>query len=235
MNTFPRRPAAPFPFLALLCAACAQVAEQPLPDGGLPQPPHVAEVQPAPGAIAASARFHVAFSAPMDESLLLVDADHSETVVLVRAGDAEIVAAALAHGKLTARLRALLLAAHAAVGASAESIDLAPDQPLPAGEIFLLERLPDGLAAAARLMRIADVPADQLDPGRIEADRGSDDFIIADIVAVDLPARAATQNMGRRKQAAQFVIALAAREHLARAEIKYQRSVFHFRLDRTPP
>jgi hypothetical protein len=138
MNTFPRRPAAPFPFLALLCAACAQVAEQPLPDGGLPQPPHVAEVQPAPGAIAASARFHVAFSAPMDESLLLVDADHSETVVLVRAGDAEIVAAALAHGKLTARLRALLLAAHAAVGASAESIDLAPDQPLPAGEIFLL-------------------------------------------------------------------------------------------------
>jgi hypothetical protein len=137
MNAFPRRPAAPLPFLVLL-GACAQVAEQPLPDGGLPQPPHVADVQPAPGAIAASARFHVSFSAPMDESLLLVDAEHSETVVLVPAGDAEVVAAALAHGKLTARLRALLLAAHAAVGPSAESIDLAPDQPLPTGEIFLL-------------------------------------------------------------------------------------------------
>lgn len=128
--------------LAALCAAalgaCAQIDQAPPPQAGLPSPPQVSDVLPAPGPVNASARFHVAFSRPMDGSLLLVDANHSETVVLVRAADADAVAAALSHGKLTSRLRAQLLPAHAQVDAEARAIDLAPDQPLAAGEFFLL-------------------------------------------------------------------------------------------------
>lgn len=140
---------------ALCCAAlvgCAQVDQASPLDGGVGVQPQVADVQPQPGPVAASARFHLAFSQRMDDSLLLVDANHSETVVLVRAADADVVASALSHGKLTTRLRALLLAAHAAVDPEARAIDLTPDQPLPAGEIFLLvaSRLKD--AAGRKLL-----------------------------------------------------------------------------------
>ena len=128
-------------FLVLLLAlasGCAQVTEQSAMDGGSAGPPRVAEVDPVPGAIPATAIFHVAFSLPMDASLLLSDADHSETVALVHAPDAELVAAAMAHGKLTARVRALLVAARATIDAQALSLDLTPDQPLAARDFFLL-------------------------------------------------------------------------------------------------
>lgn len=146
-----RRPAALLTLCAVALGACAQVDQAPPSEAGLPSPPQVADVLPQPGPVTPAARFHVAFSRPMDASLLLADASHSEAVVIVRAADADAVAAALARGKLSSRQRALLLPAHAQVDAEARAIDLAPDQPLAPGEIFLLvaSRLKD--AAGRRL------------------------------------------------------------------------------------
>jgi hypothetical protein len=124
--------------LILLCWGCAQVDMPGAVDAGVLQPLRVADVQPSPGLVDAAARFHVAFSAPMDASLLLVDADHSETVVLVGAASVELVAAALSHGRLSAHLRALLVPAHTVLDSPAEALDLVPDQPLAAGDWWLL-------------------------------------------------------------------------------------------------
>lgn len=124
--------------LALFFCGCAQVDPQSAPDKGGFQPLRVAEVQPPPGQVDPAARFRVAFSAPMDASLLLADADHSETVVLVGEGSVELVAAALAHGRLSAHARAALVPAHASLDSPGESVELVPDHPLPAGEWWLL-------------------------------------------------------------------------------------------------
>jgi hypothetical protein len=124
--------------LILLCWGCAQVDLQGGADAGVLQPLRVAEVQPSPGPVDRAARFRVVFSAPMDASLLLVDADHSETVVLVGAASVELVAAALSHGRLSAHLRSAIVPAHAALDSPGEALDLVPDQPLPAGEWWLL-------------------------------------------------------------------------------------------------
>jgi len=135
MNRSPFHRATP---LILLCWGCAQVDMQGGADAGALQPLRVADVQPSPGPVDAAARFRVAFSAPMDASLLLIDADHSETVVLVGAASVELVAAALSHGRLSAHLRAALVPAHAVLDSPGEALDLVPDQPLAAGEWWLL-------------------------------------------------------------------------------------------------
>ncbi|GAC1348386.1 MAG: hypothetical protein NVSMB23_29350 [Myxococcales bacterium] len=123
---------------ALAFCACAQVDLQSGVDGGVPAALRVADVQPPPGPVAASSRFQVVFSAPMDASLLLADADHSDTVVLVAPANVELVAAALAHGRLSSRVRAALVPAHAALDPPGQALELVPDQPLAAGEWWLL-------------------------------------------------------------------------------------------------
>ena len=65
-----------------ILAGCGKVASPALPPDAGPSQPTVEDVDPAPGAIAASARFTVRFSAAMDEGQLLAPSGRSESVVL---------------------------------------------------------------------------------------------------------------------------------------------------------
>lgn len=117
--------------------ACAQIVSDG-PDGGAVVFPDVSEVAPAPGAVAADARFRVSFTAAMDLSLLLVEPSRSETVGLAPQADADLVFSAMNHGKLTVAQRALLVAAAAISTADARTIELQPAAPLKAGAYALL-------------------------------------------------------------------------------------------------
>ncbi len=122
--------------LALL-QACAQVTGE-TADAGLPTGPVVSSIEPAPGAVAASASFRVTFSAPMDASLLLLQPKRSDCVVLVAEANVELVAAALNHGKLTSSLVALLVDTAAEVSKDESQITLKPKAPLAGGGYFVV-------------------------------------------------------------------------------------------------
>src|SRR2546426_5870304 len=66
-----------------ILAGCGKVSAPALPPDGGPSQPTVEDVDPAPGAVAAGARFTVRFSAAMDEGQLLAPSGRSETVALV--------------------------------------------------------------------------------------------------------------------------------------------------------
>jgi len=117
--------------------ACAQIVSD-ASDGGAVAFPDVAEVTPAPGAVAADSRFHVSFTAAMDLSLLLVEPTRSETVGLATQGDADLLFSAMNHGKLTVAQRSLLVAAAAVSAADARAIDLQPAALLKPGSYALL-------------------------------------------------------------------------------------------------
>ena len=146
-----------------LLAACALVAgcarmEPPAggPDGGTAGPPRIADLQPPPGEVEPEARFHVVFSEPMDEGVLLASTGRSETVVLAPDALVERAAAAIEHSRLSAEERSLLVSARASISAGAAELDLSPEKPLSPGGYWLLAstRLKDAaghhLQAAAR-------------------------------------------------------------------------------------
>ena len=121
-----------------ILAGCGKVASPALPPDAGPSQPTVEDVDPAPGAIAASARFTVRFSAAMDEGQLLAPSGRSETVALAAEADVERAAAAIEHAPLSAHERTLLIPAEAAVASDRRSISLAPDSPLLPGGHYLL-------------------------------------------------------------------------------------------------
>ena len=121
-----------------ILAGCGKVASPALPPDAGPSQPTVEDVDPAPGAIAASARFTVRFSAAMDEGQLLAPSGRSETVALAAEADVERAAAAIEHAPLSAHERTLLIPAEAAVASDRRSISLAPDSPLLPGGYYLL-------------------------------------------------------------------------------------------------
>lgn len=130
--------------LAVLClslAACARVdgdLASGADAGATPVPPRVLSVDPTPGTVEAQTTvFTVLFSAPMDPVQLLAG-DRSETVVLVAEPDATELAAALARPHLTARERARLVPARAALRQGGAAVELALDGPLAPGSYFLL-------------------------------------------------------------------------------------------------
>ena len=121
-----------------ILAGCGKVASPALPPDAGPSQPTVEDVDPAPGAIAASARCTVRFSAAMDEGQLLAPSGRSESVVLAAEADVERAAAAIEHAPLSAHERTLLVPAEAGVASDRRSILLAPDSPLLPGEYYLL-------------------------------------------------------------------------------------------------
>jgi hypothetical protein len=125
-------------------------------DGGTAGPPRIADLQPPPGEVEPEARFHVVFSEPMDEGVLLASTGRSETVVLAPDDLVERAAAAIEHSRLSAEERSLLVAARASISGGAAEVDLSPEKPLSPGGYWLLAstRLKDAaghhLQAAAR-------------------------------------------------------------------------------------
>jgi hypothetical protein len=136
------RPAPPVPWvlaLALFCAGplgCAKMDAAALGDAG--PLPSVAQVLPSPGPVTAPAAFQVSFSTPMDPSLLLSDVDQSETLGLVPLAQAEVMAAALGHSRLTAREKALLVPAQVVLDDQAATLTLAPLSSLAPADYALL-------------------------------------------------------------------------------------------------
>lgn len=130
--------------LPAVLAACARASSLDLPaaDAGSDEL-RVASVEPEPGPVDGTARFTVRFSAPMDEGLLIAGTGRSETVVLAAGANVELAAAALSHGHVTARERALFVPAAATIATDASALELAPDAPLSPG--------PHALLVAARL------------------------------------------------------------------------------------
>src|SRR3989454_9226365 len=121
-----------------ILAGCGKVSAPALPPDGGPSQRTVEDVDPAPGAVAAGARFTVRFSAAMDEGQLLAPSGRSETVALVAEADVERAAAAIEHAPLSAHERTLLVPAAADVAADRRSISLAPDGALAPGGYYLL-------------------------------------------------------------------------------------------------
>jgi hypothetical protein len=123
--------------LVMAPLGCARIDGGPsAADGGTV--PSVEQVDPPAGAVAASSTFQVTFSQPMDASLLLSDVDQSETVALVPAASAEVMAAALTHSRLTAKEKALLVPCSAQLDAGAQVITLSPAALAPGGYSLLL-------------------------------------------------------------------------------------------------
>ena len=135
---------------------CARVETQEAPDAGSAGPPRIADLDPAPGAVAARAHFKVSFSEAMDEGQLLASSGRSETVVLAPEALVERAAAAIEHSRLSAEERSLIVTAQASIVPGAAELDLLPEQPLAPGGYWLLAstRLRDvsgrHLQAAAR-------------------------------------------------------------------------------------
>src|SRR5256714_9987595 len=121
-----------------ILAGCGKVASPALPPDAGPSQPTVEDVDRAPGAGAAGARFTVRFSAAMDEGQLLAPSGRSETVALVAEADLERAAAAIEHAPLSAHERMLLVPAAADVAPDRRSISLAPDGALAPGGYYLL-------------------------------------------------------------------------------------------------
>src|SRR2546423_8826519 len=121
-----------------ILAGCGKVSAPVLPPDGGPSQPTVEDVDPAPGAVAAGARFTVRFSAAMDEGQLLAPSGRSETVALVAEADLERAAAAIEHAPLSAHERMLLVPAAADVAPDRRSVSLAPDGALAPGGYYLL-------------------------------------------------------------------------------------------------
>src|SRR2546421_3511658 len=121
-----------------ILAGCGKVSAPALPPDGGPSQPTVEDVDPAPGAVAAGARFTVRFSAAMDEGQLLAPSGRSETVALVAEADLERAAAAIEHAPLSAHERMLLVPAAADVAPDRRSVSLAPDGALAPGGYYLL-------------------------------------------------------------------------------------------------
>ena len=124
--------------LLLLSTACARLDTTAAGASDAGPPPEVASVDPAPGAVQVPAELRVSFTEPMDASLLLSDVDRSETVVLVPQAQAEVMAAALVHARLTARERALLVPVRVALEDDASAVVISPDAPLAPGDYSLL-------------------------------------------------------------------------------------------------
>src|SRR2546426_3072726 len=80
-----------------ILAGCGKVSAPALPPDGGPSQPTVEDVDPAPGAVAAGARFTVRFSAAMDEGQFLAPSGRSETLALVAEGDGGPAAAPIEH------------------------------------------------------------------------------------------------------------------------------------------
>ncbi len=186
----PMRP--PHPVL-LACAAlalapiiaCAQLDLTAGADAGLaPSPAKVTSVFPSPGDVSTTASFVVSFSTPMDASLLLSDVARSETVVLVAQSNAEVIAAALEHSRLTAAEGALVIPARATLGDQALSLTLTPTSPLAPGFYALLasprlksaagQRMQGGgaefiysVASSAAAPRLVDPPAGSFAPSNL--------------------------------------------------------------------
>jgi len=124
-----------------LCSfvSCAQLDFTGGDDAGPAAPAAaVSFVAPIDSSISPDAGFVVQFATPMDASLLLSDVDRSQTVVLVARSNAQVMAAALGHARLTAAEEALLIPANAALGDRALSVSLAPLGPLGPGDYALL-------------------------------------------------------------------------------------------------
>src|SRR2546427_4811707 len=66
-----------------ILAGCGKISAPALPPDGGPSQPTVEDVDPAPGAVAAGARFTGRFSAAMDEGQLLAPSGRGETVALL--------------------------------------------------------------------------------------------------------------------------------------------------------
>ena len=151
----PARPALFFALLLSISALgidCAQLDETSSTDAGpAAAQAAVLNVSPPAGDISADATFEVTFATPMDASLLLSNVATSQTVVLVAQSNAQVMAAALGHARLTAAEEALLISASATLGDQSLSIALAPTSPLAPGAYALLiaSRLKD--AAGAKL------------------------------------------------------------------------------------
>src|SRR5256712_4214098 len=121
-----------------ILAGCGKVSAPALPPDGGPSQPAGEGVGPAPGAVAAGARFAVRFSAARAEGQLLAPAGRSETVALGADADVERAAPAIEHAPLPAHERTLLVPAAADVAADRRSISLAPDGALAPGGYYLL-------------------------------------------------------------------------------------------------
>src|SRR2546428_13695144 len=121
-----------------ILAGCGKVSAPALPPDGGPSQPTVEDVDPAPGAVAAGARFTVRFSAARDGGQLLAPSGRSETVALGADADVERAAPAIEHAPLPAHERTLLVPAAADVAADRRSISLAPDGALAPGGYYLL-------------------------------------------------------------------------------------------------
>src|SRR2546426_9224679 len=104
-----------------ILAGCGKVSAPALPPDGGPSQPTVEDVDPAPGAVAAGARFTVRFSAAMDEGQLLAPSGRSENVALVAGADVERAAAPLQPPPPSPHQRALLLPPAAGVPADRRS------------------------------------------------------------------------------------------------------------------
>jgi hypothetical protein len=120
------------------CAKVANVEVDPSTDAGVVAVPEVAQIDPAPGAVASDAQFTVTFSEPMDEGVLLASSGRSETVVLATDAQVEAVAAAIAHDSLSTYERSLLVPASAAIAAGGSAITLSPDVAFAPGNYWLL-------------------------------------------------------------------------------------------------
>src|SRR5256884_7298683 len=88
-----------------ILAGCGKVASPALPPDAGPSQPTVEDVDPAPGAVAAGARFTVRFSAAMDEGQLLAPSGRSETVALVAEAGVGSAPGALAPAPLSPHAR----------------------------------------------------------------------------------------------------------------------------------
>jgi hypothetical protein len=124
--------------LPAVLAACANVAAVDQGADAGSSAPAVAAVDPQPGEVPADAKFTVEFSVAMDEGPLVAKTGRSESVVLAPEANAELAAAAIEHGALSAAERTLLVPARPAIAADRKSITLAPDDPLSAGKLYLL-------------------------------------------------------------------------------------------------
>lgn len=136
--------------LSALDVSCARLDLTSSPsDAGTPVLAAVDKIDPAPGAVGPNAAFTVTFATPMNASTLLADVAKSDSVILVDQANAQVMAAALVHARLTAGEAALVIPAAATLGPQATSLLLTPSAPLAPGSFALLvaTRLKDATGA----------------------------------------------------------------------------------------
>src|SRR4029077_12703630 len=96
-----------------------------------------------------------------------------------------------------------------------------------AGQIGRGQSLANRCTAFARLLRRVCWFARETNGGGFEAQRAGGNFVVADVVVVDLSARAASDDMRVRKQLSQLIVARGVRERLPRAEIQDELGLVH--------